>query len=219
MLADFQAQEPGTVLSYSAPPSMQYPGPEEGRTIDEHRAEMVKAGEITQDVADAHAKTSQLMRRMFENRTIPNSLIHQTLWGMAKHIPTSQDDSPLTSRTTAEWLRSNGQLLRTQVENVSALAFNIDGALSFVPLAHEHMSLADAGACSSLDFAIRIFSNNVDLNQWHLKELKTHHGSNGRTYSEARIWDEKGNLVAVMTQMNILRPKPSLKASKMKSTL
>jgi acyl-CoA thioesterase len=80
-----------------------------------------------------------------------------------------------------------------------------------VPLVHNHLSLPDAGACSSLDFAIRIFSNDVDLNQWHLKELKTHHGSNGRTYSEARLWDEQQNLVATMTQMNILRPKPTTK--------
>jgi acyl-CoA thioesterase II len=212
MLADFQVQEPGTMLSYSAQPSMQYPGPEEGRTFDEHKVEMVKAGKISQDVADAHSKIFATMSRTFESHVIPQSIFHQTLGGMAKHLPTRQDELPLTSRTTAEWLRSRGSLLKTQSENVAAIAFNIDGALSFLPLVHEHKGLEDAGPCSSLDFAVRIFSNAVDLNQWHLKELKTHHGSNGRTYSEARIWDDKSNLVAVMTQTNILRPKPPPKA-------
>jgi len=211
MLADFQTKEPATMLSYSAPPSKEYPAPSSLSNMPDFRAEMVKAGKIPQAAAHAHDKTFALMGKTFESRIIPDSVMHQVLFGMAKHVPTTQDDLPLSSRVTAEWLRAKDGMLKTQTENVAALAFNIDGALSFVPLVHDHKSLQDAGPCSSLDFAIRIMSNDVNLNQWHLKEMKTHNGSNGRTYSEARIWDEQGNLVATMTQMNILRPKPAPK--------
>ena len=211
MLADFQTPEAATMMEYSTPPSKDYPSPSSLISMPEFRAEMVKAGKIPQAAANAHGKTFALMGETFESRIIPDSVMHQVLFGMAKHVPTTQDDLPLYSRVTAEWLRAKDAMLKTQTENVAALAFNIDGALSFVPLVHDHLSLQDAGPCSSLDFAIRIFSNNVNLNEWHLKEMKTHHGSNGRTYSEARIWDEKHNLVATMTQMNILRPKPAPK--------
>jgi len=211
MLADFQTQEPGTLLSYSAPPAIAYPGPDSGKSVDEHRQDLVKAGKIPQGAAKAHAKTFALMGRTFEGRILEDSMMHQKLFGMGKHIPTTQDDRPFTDRVTAEWLRAKDRTLRTQADNLAALAFNIDGGVSFMPLVHSHLSLPDAGACSSLDFAIRIFSNKVDLNQWHLKEMKTHVGSNGRTYSEARVWDQDRNLIANMTQMNILRPKPATK--------
>jgi acyl-CoA thioesterase len=179
--------------------------------MEEHRANLVMAGKVPQGAAKAHAKTFALMGRTFEGRVLEESMMHQKLFGMGKHIPTTQDDLPLTDRVTAEWVRAKDGILRTQADNVAALAFNIDGGISFMPLVHSHLSLPDAAACSSLDFAIRILSNKVDLNQWHLKEMKTHGGSNGRTFSEARVWDEDRNLVATMTQMNILRPKLATK--------
>jgi acyl-CoA thioesterase len=46
----------------------------------------------------------------------------------------------------------------------------------------------------------------VDLNEWHLKEMKTINGAEGRTFGEAHLWDLKGNLVASMTQQSIMRP-------------
>lgn len=211
MLVDFQTQEAGTMLSYSTPPSMEHPSPGVLSDNEAFKDELVKSGKIKQAASNAQSKTFELMAKTFEGRNIPSSVMHQTLFGMAKHLPTTQDDLPLTSRVTSEWLRAKDNMLTTETENVAALAFNIDGALSFIPLVHSHLSLMDAGPCSSLDFAIRIFSNKVDLNQWHLKEMRTHHGSNGRTYSEGRLWDQDKNLVATMTQMNILRPKPTAK--------
>jgi acyl-CoA thioesterase len=89
----------------------------------------------------------------------------------------------------------------------------MDGALSFIPLTHSKMSLHDAGACSSLDFALRIMSNKIDMREWNFKEMKTIHGSDGRTYSEGRLFDRKGKMVAIMNQQSILRPKKVEKAS------
>lgn len=76
----------------------------------------------------------------------------------------------------------------------------------FIPLIHDHKFLDDAGACSSLDFALRIFTDRLDLTKWHVKERKTIAGQGGRTYSEARLYDEAGNLVAIESQQSIMRP-------------
>ena len=89
----------------------------------------------------------------------------------------------------------------------------MDAAISSVPLIHSHKFLDDAAACSSLDFALRIFSNDINLNDWHLREEATVTGAEGRTYTEARLWDRDGNMIASMTQQCIMRPKPGIKSS------
>jgi hypothetical protein len=38
-----------------------------------------------------------------------------------------------------------------------------------------------------LDFALRNLVNDVDLNEWHLREIKTIAGGDGRAYSKARL--------------------------------
>lgn len=69
----------------------------------------------------------------------------------------------------------------------------------------------EAGVQSSLDFALRIFVNGgqrgVDLNEWNLREWSTVTGGEGRTYTEASVWDGSGRMVCNMTQQCILRPK------------
>jgi len=87
-----------------------------------------------------------------------------------------------------------------------------------MPLSHNHQFLDDSGACSSLDFALRVFTNDLDMSKWHYREMNTITGGNGRTFSEARLWDNKGSerrMVALMTQQAILRPpaKPKAKSA------
>ena len=92
-------------------------------------------------------------------------------------------------------------------EQLASLAFFMDGAISFAPLVFTGMFLDDAAACSSLDFALRVFSNDVRGEEWGLKEIRTYVGAGGRTFSEGRLWDEEGRCIASMTQQSILRPK------------
>jgi acyl-CoA thioesterase len=88
---------------------------------------------------------------------------------------------------------------------MASLGFLMDGMLSFLPLIHNHLSFDDVAACSTLDFALRVFSPRIDMNHWHLREVISHHAGHGRSYSESRLWDEQGSLVASMTQQAIIR--------------
>jgi len=200
------------MLSYSAPPSVNYSSIEASPTREEMRENLVKEGKITPKIAEIHKKTFGLMQRYFDAYGVPEAIFTQNLYGMAKEVQTTQDHWPLTSKTSAEWTRASHPL-KTEAAHIAGLSFYMDGALSFIPLSHSHLFLQDAGACSSLDFSLRILSNKINLNEWHLKEMKTIHGGEGRTYSEARIWDLQGNMVASMTQQNILRPKQPPKAA------
>lgn len=81
----------------------------------------------------------------------------------------------------------------------------MDQALSFLPLNHDHKGFDDSSACSTLDFALRVFVPDVRIEEWHLRERKTISAGVGRTYSESRLWRKDGELVCIMTQTCILR--------------
>lgn len=78
---------------------------------------------------------------------------------------------------------------------------------SFIPLSFSNLFLQDAGACSTLDFALRFHTDALDMNKWHMEEMRTITGDYGRTYSEGLLWSEDGKLVASMSQQSVLRPK------------
>lgn len=202
---EFQVQEPATLLTYSTPPSQTYPAPESLPTTAEWHAKLLSEGKLKKKMLDTFNIVFGLMARFYTGRPIPSSALASNLYGMASTLPTPQDHLPLTQKTTAEWVKSSSPLA-TEAENVASLAFYMDGALSFIPLSFSHLFLQDAAACSSLDFALRVFSNKVDFNDFHLKEMKTVTGGEGRTYSEGLLWNREGKMVASMTQMSVMRP-------------
>lgn len=213
-LLDFQVSEPA-LLTYSAPPT----GPPTGTyshyssvpDAAEQRAQKIKAGTLEASAQKMSTQTLGLMARFWEQRPCPEGLWSQNACGMDKKAVTSQDHLPLTAKTSGDWYR-----LRETASadcpgtHFAAMGWLMDAALSFIPLTHNHQFLDDAGACSSLDFALRFFvsGDQLDAGKWHFREMKTINGAGGRTYSEAQLWDEKGDMVASMTQQSILRPKP-----------
>jgi acyl-CoA thioesterase len=97
----------------------------------------------------------------------------------------------------------------------------MDGALAFLPLTFTHRFLLDAAACSSLEFSLRFMTpikwiSSEGKQNWFLQEQCTEAGSNGRTFSTGRMWDTDGNLIAVMTQMGIMRGNEPLDAERAK---
>lgn len=205
--ADFQIVEPATLLTYSRPSRLAYSAVDECPTIDENRQKMFERGLATRKMVDMHKVLFGLGERFFDRRPCPEGVITQTLTGMAKKgISTTQDYLPLPSKTSSDYFRSK-HLLKTPAQQAPALAFVLDMGLSFVPIVHNGQSLDEVAAQSSLDFALRIFTNDVDLNTWNLREINTVTGGDGRTYTEAHVWNSDGKMVCSMTQQSILRPK------------
>ncbi|KAF1923142.1 Thioesterase/thiol ester dehydrase-isomerase [Didymella exigua CBS 183.55] len=204
--ADFQAPEQGSVLVYSRPPSRQYAHHVGLPSTLDAAAQLLQAGKISAAQHAAFAAAFAVAAGLFTSRPCPEGVFAQNLSGLAKALPHSQDALPLSARTTADWFRS-ATPLDTSAEHLAALAFYADGALSFCPLSFSHLYLDDSAACSSLDFALRVFGP-VDVGEWLLREISTSVGGEGRTFSECWIWDEQGRAVACMSQQSIMRVLP-----------
>lgn len=208
-IADFHVPEPATLMEYSKPPSKEYPHYNSLPPQKEVFQKLMDDGKISQDLLKTHSKLFALMENYFDQRPLPDSIFAQNLFGVAGSLPTTQDYLPITSKTTEDWVKSR-EKMSTPAENLASLAFLIDGAIAFMPLSFSHMWFDDISACSSLDFALRFFKtgDEVDLEKWHLREMSTKVGSEGRTYGESWIWDEHGKAVACMSQQCIMRPPP-----------
>jgi acyl-CoA thioesterase II len=207
---DFQVQEPATLVEFSRPPSMEYTHYQGLPRQQDVYKKLLTDGKITQFQLGAHQKTFGIMNDIFDQRPCPESIFAQTLFGIAKELPHTQDHLPVTSRTTADWFRCKN-FLTTPSDNLSHLTFLIDGAIAFLALSFSNLWFEDVSACSSLDFALRFFQSGdqVDLGEWHLREMQTRVGSEGRAFGESWVWDERGKAVACMSQQSIVRPRPN----------
>lgn len=203
LLADFHRDEP-SVLTFSSKPTRSYSHWRDCVPWDRLVEDLLKAEKITEPYFKAFNTLFGLSRGLYEGRPCPEGVTAQNLMGMAKTIKTSQEELSPTEKSSADWFRVKHPL-QTEGEQIASLGFIMDGILSFLPLAHNHMFFDDVGACSSLDFALRVFTPRPKMDEWHLREVINHHAGNGRTYSESKLWDEGGNLVASMTQKSILR--------------
>jgi len=208
LTADFQTAEAGSLLTYSRPPRLSYSSVNDCPTVSENRQNLLARNFATEETVSAQKEIYGLIERFFDCRACPEGVLSQNLPSLSKtSSPTTQDHLPLPAKTSADYFRSK-RPLQTPAENVSALAFMLDMSLTFLPLVHSGQSLVDdVSALLSLDFAFRVFTNDVDLNAWHLRELSTVAGGEGRTYTEAQVWDGSGRMVCNMTQQSILRPK------------
>ncbi|KAL3464531.1 thioesterase-like superfamily-domain-containing protein [Aspergillus heterothallicus] len=108
---------------------------------------------------------------------------------------------------TAERFRLHiTEQLQHEAVRIAALAFYMDRGLAYIPANHSGYSLMQASACATLDFALRLFSHQFDLQMWHVGERQTCAAGNARALSEGRVFDANG-LIANMTQTTILRAK------------
>ena len=208
LTADFQIPESASLLTYSRPPKRVYSSVQDSPPSYENRQNLISRGIADAAVLSRSDELFGLSERFFDFRFCPESVMAQNLVGLAKQgTTTTQDHLPIHAKTSADYFRSKHQL-KTSAEHIVALAFVMDMATSFLPLVHNGQSLTVAGTQSSLDFALRIFTNEIDLGGWNFREQGTITGGEGRTFSEARIWDEqRKKMMCSMTQQSILRPK------------
>jgi acyl-CoA thioesterase II len=212
LMVDFHIQDQGP-FEYSAPPAGAWPKPVDCLTLEALANSYKDTGRVTAAQHAVLLKTFASSVEHFDTRPCVNGVAGQNLNGAAKNLPTTQDNLPLTSKLSAEWQRT-WEALPSIAAKHGVLGFLMDGALSFLPLSHSQMWFDDVGACSSIDFALRVFVPVVDLGEWHLRERQTYRGGGGRTYSEGRLFDEQGRLVASMTQQSIMRGLPEGKGAK-----
>ncbi|KAF5660096.1 acyl thioesterase [Fusarium heterosporum] len=213
LLADFHVKEPET-LEFSAATCSAWPRPEDCPDLDKLIVELREKGSVTEKQGKAFATSFGANADFFETRYCTDGVSAQNLAGAAKDTVTTQDDRHITEKVSAEWQRALGPL-ETSVDNMSALAFLMDGGLSFLPLSHNHMWFDDTAACSTLDFALRIFVPEVKMSDWHLRERKTSRAGGNRSYSEGKLWDQYGNLIASNTQQSIMRIRDGVSVPKL----
>ena len=207
-LADFHAAEAATVLEFSKPPSMHYTPPEQIPSEGERDADTAVEQSQTQNPEGGFG----LIRRYIDGRIPKESVNAYHFSADTKTLSTPQEHLSLTSKTSASWMKAKHEL-KNASESALVLSWVQDAALSFVPLVHNHLWLDDVATCSTLDFALRIFVNDLDMNDLNLRESRCITGGAGRSYSEAQMWDRRGRMVSSMTQQSILRPKRDQKAN------
>ena len=180
-------------------------------------SELLANGQATEQEVNTFLSMFALGQKFVDWRLCRDGVGGQNLGGMAKGVRSKQarDGLALTDKTTTEWMRTH-ETLADEAGAMGALGFIMDAGLSFLPLMHNEQGkfLDDVGACSTLDFSMRIFQTadeKLEMDHWKLKERRTIAAAGGRTYSEARLWDETGKMVASMTQACILRPKTKAK--------
>jgi acyl-CoA thioesterase II len=213
-LADFQVPEPASLLEYHMKPTRQYSHYSQLEDGQTQRQRLVEEGKMSQALKDGFDVGFGLMQRFFETRPCPEGIFAQNLNGVLKSSPTTQDHLTVPEKGSADWIKTH-EILPSHADNMAALTFLMDGATGFVGLGHSGMFLDDANAASSLDFALRVYDNEVDLSKWHIKEITTSVAAVGRTFAENTLWDEEGKCVANMSQQTILRPKKGERKGKL----
>jgi acyl-CoA thioesterase II len=204
-LADFQVPEVASLLEYHVKPMRLYTHHSKLEDGPTQRQRQVDEGKAPQALKDAFEIAFGLMQRFFETKPCPEGVFAQTMNGIMKKASTTQDGLPAPEKSTADWVKTH-ETFPGHAENMAALVFQLDGAAGFLGLGFNNLFIDDAGAASSLDFAMRVFDNEIDMGRWHLKELISPVAAEGRTFTEARLWSEDGACVAHMTQQTILRP-------------
>ncbi|KAF7507671.1 hypothetical protein GJ744_010224 [Endocarpon pusillum] len=205
-------------LQYSVS-SPQTVSPEVLRSYSEALRDRVMDGALHPNVEKAYTANFRLFETLFEYKMPPDAPLSENVMGIDKTRKTSQDHLPLTSKRHLDYfrIRQNTSSTFSPLDpdalpissaclHFAALAFALDAAIAFIPLSLSHNFLPDVAACSSLDFALRFHIDVMDAGRWHLREIRTLVGDYGRTYNESRLWNEKGRLVATMSQQDILRP-------------
>ncbi|KAK1140287.1 hypothetical protein N8T08_010489 [Aspergillus melleus] len=193
--ADFHIEEPRSVVTYSTPPGI------------------ISSSDVlshtNSTTTTSIKKNSGLYRNIgcfFDLKPIPDN--NPSREGAEQNL--GADSIPSApSMVTKEMFRMS-EPLDNEAEQVSALAFYTDKGLAYLPAVHGRQDLWQASACATLEFSLRIFAHGLNLRNWHFSEQKTLVAGNARAFSEGRVWDENGSLVASMTQQTIFRPGPEL---------
>mgnify|MGYP002715204320 FL=1 len=193
---------------------------------DEHLKRRLDSGDVDEFQIQAYHEFLGLWNKVFDTRIVLESIMTQNLFGL-KECETSQDHLSIPDRRVFDWFRlfqslpparegnqltaggPDGQLPQTTVmAHLCAVAFALDGGLAFAPISLSNEQMFKAGAASTLDFAQRYHTDVIDANKWMLREIQSVTAGWQRTFSEAQVFDQDGELVASCSQQCVLRAAP-----------
>lgn len=215
-----------SLLRYDPVTEWHIPAPDaQTPSMDEYYAMRIREGTADEQVIDMTKKFLGLWYEIFSAVPVPSSMPLQNFTGMLD-IETTQDKLPYLDRRSFDWLSMRDKIpsalgtdpvrptrdvpdmlpIQPVIAHAASMAFALDGAMPFIPLGLAKKNLIEASAASTLEFATRFNSDILDMNQYHLREIKPIHAGWGRTYNEARLFDTRGRLVATCTQQGVLKP-------------
>lgn len=215
----------GSLLRYDPITPWKIERPEELPKPHEYTQQRLADGYVDEFIVDLQHKILGLWSEIFDTRSVPSCMMQQNSIGMMD-VPTTQDQLPLVQRRTFDWMRAREKLptansiecahgtgeqkgmlpISSIIAHVATIAFALDGALSFAPLSLAKQSFLSASAASTLEFATRFHTDVLDINQYLLREIQPIHAGWQRTFSEARLFDTTGRLVASCSQQGVMRP-------------
>lgn len=129
LIADFQRKEPAAAMEFLPPTSRQYLHPSQAPNTEALRDQFVAKGLLTKTQGNLLDSMFSLSKKFFETVPCVEGITGQNMMGFGKALPTDQDHLHITDKVSAEWFRARGVLPST-AEQMSALAFNMDGGLS-----------------------------------------------------------------------------------------
>lgn len=200
-LADFHVLEPKSMVAFStAPELVTLPACISEQSLQNPPQDSCSGSDLYHDI-EKFIETQTL----YPGTSPVNLRIHE------QEGLTGKLTKPFPQSIHTERFRVRNPLY-DEAEQISALAFYMDKGLAYIPALHHGYHPSEANACASLDFSLRFFEHELNLNDWHYTEQKSFVANHSRVYSEGRVWDSKGRLLASMTQQTILRPNSEIKS-------
>ncbi|KAK0549631.1 hypothetical protein OC846_003982 [Tilletia horrida] len=163
--------------------------------------------------------------------TPPESLLKDNFLLRARTEPTSQDHLSVPRRRLADWFRILPDLSEVSLAQLSAqrpecvpfrptsfhkvcIAFLCDQVIPAAALAVAKVPSETTSSAVTLDFSVRFHrDDDLDANQWFLREVHSHTASSGRSLNMATVWDGRGRIVATVTEQCLYSPRPPSKTA------
>lgn len=220
-----------TVFDFSAQPSVtDVTNHTKLSTFEKTLADMSKDTTLSGNIRRVSSRSAERFKLGPERKFPPEGVWAHNAYGILLDGKHGQESRPLAQQRGFDWFRARqlptcGKKLdvlyppNQEAANACMLALEMDSYMSFLPIGFTHKTWGHMDAASSLEFALRFHTNDLAVQNWHLREMRTITAGEERGYDESRLWteakDENGKpvykRVATMNQATILRGAPKQK--------
>jgi acyl-CoA thioesterase II len=221
-----------TVFDFSAQPSIsRITHHSRLPTFEQTLAKMAVDSSLSEGYRKTASRSVERFKSGPERKFPPEGVWAHNAYGILLEGKHGQEHLPLADQRGFDYFRARslptigtkGEILyppTQEAANACLLALEMDSYMSFLPIGFTHQTWGHMAAASSLEFALRFHTNQLDMLKWHLREMRTITAGQERGYDESRLWieveDENGQpkfkRVATMNQATVLRGAPKERA-------